>query len=132
MGKLNPEAIVGGVKVEVGVSAQTMIASARLSNLESTLLSRYMKSVGPGEKSLLFISSNSETNRFSPLRLKPTDEDSSELGSEALAIVTMLGTGDDEPTPELLSFFEQADTRMVINKLVIFKVDLNLDIIFPF
>jgi hypothetical protein len=44
----------------------------------------------------------------------------------------MLGTGDDEPTPELLSFFEQAETKMIASKLVIFKVDLNLDIIFPF
>jgi hypothetical protein len=67
-----------------------------------------MKSVGPGEKSLSFISSNSATAKFSSERLNPTADDSKELGSVAFAIVTILGTGDDEPPAEL-SVFEQLD-----------------------
>ena len=104
--------MVGGVKVDVGVSAHSIMASARLSRRESTLLRRYMKSIGPGEKSLFFISSKFVSGTNSSVRLNPTADDSKELGSVAFAIVTILGTGEDEPLEEL-SFFAQLTNDMM-------------------
>jgi hypothetical protein len=44
--------------------------------------------------------------------LKPTADDSKELGSDAFAIVTILGTGEDEPLDEL-SFLAQLTNDMM-------------------